>query len=282
MQINLLCALQSEARILIEYYNLEKKNNSQCEFYECENIRLFITGPGKIHSALATQRYLFNLIDLECRPKDQFFINLGICGCKDPAVPIGSLYLIHQIIDHASGMRFYPGIQFKHPLDEATLTTFDKAKYDALDIPVESLCVDMESSGIFQALLFYITPNQMMFLKMVSDHLTCLEKNSRIPQQHVQKQIQVISNIILQIQQNVNDSSTTKLIFSIPEEKLLHKLKMSMKLSQTQTHQLTDYFYFLKSNNVNIMQTFKNMTIPEFTHKRDINAFFQRLFTKIF
>ena len=185
-------ALNCEARPLIQYYRLQRlKNASRFELFanQDNSINLIVSGIGKIKSAIAT---IYAYAISGANPHS-CFLNLGIAGGKE--TPIGSLYLIHKLIDEASQQNFYPSQFLSHDLPTASLITFDQVQNH---YSMQHL-VDMEASGFYQAALQCVAQEHIQIIKIISDH--SIETRERINAQYVQA---LISDKLTVLQTQIN------------------------------------------------------------------------------
>ena len=150
-------AIFSEAKALIEYFELQKVEKKPFLIYQSDNIALIISGMGKINSAVATtyisQKYSINKI-----------INIGICGANDTKKEIGSLYSIKSIIDASSSKKFVISDMGE------TLYTFDKIIKDK-KLVKRGVLVDMEAFGFYSAASKFVDKKDIKIFKIISDYL---------------------------------------------------------------------------------------------------------------
>lgn len=169
--LTLLTALYPEAEGFLQQRNLKKDTSfSQFQLFTGEDFQILITGSGSIASAIA----FTHLLTKRPPAPEDLFINLGICGCRDTTVPVGTCFLCNQITDLATSRQFYPDLLYLHPFSEAALLTCPvPMQHIALPPAVSShLLFDMEASGIYQAGSTFLNQHQLLFLKVVSDFLT--------------------------------------------------------------------------------------------------------------
>lgn len=155
-----LCSLYKEAEEIISYFRLKKNPYiSSFQEFEGDNVKLIISGTGKINAACAV-----GYIMSKNKPKkEDLFINIGICGSDIRSE--GEALLVNKIIDVDSGEKYYPDIVIKHPFKEAYLETHSKivAHGDIYD-----LC-DMEGSAFFKSASKFMYQHQIAVIKIVSD-----------------------------------------------------------------------------------------------------------------
>jgi len=150
-------AIFSEAKALIEYFDLQKVEKKPFLIYQSDNIALIISGIGKVNSAIATtyisQKYSIDKM-----------INIGICGTNDTKKEIGSLCSIKSIVDASSSKKIVISN------DGETLYTFDKIIEDKNSVKKGAL-VDMEAFGFYSAASKFVDKKDIKIYKIISDHL---------------------------------------------------------------------------------------------------------------
>ncbi len=165
------CALYEEAQFLIDGFQL-KKNPELHAFplYESRKemnpkMTLVITGPGAIPAATAVG-YLAARDD---RREEGLLINIGSCGGGEK-FPVGTVTLGNKLWNETTGRSCYPDILFRHPFREVEIRTGSApASAEKMTI-AENVVYDMEAAAIYQAGSRFYRPDQMLFLKVVSDH----------------------------------------------------------------------------------------------------------------
>lgn len=167
--ITFITALYPEAKGLIEQLHLKKKpEEALYQLFESEEIRLVVTGAGMIAAATAAARHFAKYPP---ESGQDLVISLGIAGLspsKEIPTAVGDIFLASKITEQATGRTFYPDILYRHPFRLMPLITFPTVCKNSSDLP-EGTLVDMEASALYQALLPHISPDRMLFLKVVSD-----------------------------------------------------------------------------------------------------------------
>lgn len=160
-------ALHSEARPLIDHFELKKNPDSKrLDLFENEKIKLIVSGIGKIRSATAVSYLLTKHIGF-----NSVVVNIGISGSINNKRAIGELCYIHKIVDHATGREFFPENFLVHGLPEAAVETFDRPVEGNEKESIAGDIVDMEASGFYQAASMFVETQRIYCLKIVSDHL---------------------------------------------------------------------------------------------------------------
>lgn len=223
-----------EAKPFIKELNLKKDlRHTKFQVFKNDKVTLLICGTGKIKSAIALT-YLLSKSNIS---SEDLLINIGICGCKDPNIPLGSLFLCNKIIDNDTKHTFYPDILFKHNFKESSIETTSLINKDSKCF--SSKLIDMESSSIYEAASTFLQPHQIMFIKIVSDHLdTTITKDfiSKIIFSHSPEIIKWINFLV----QNFN---ANKNIFTPKDidtyNTICENLNFSVSMKNTFKHLLT-------------------------------------------
>ena len=170
--LNIVVALPEEARPVIHHYRLKRFHDINAfPVYGNEDIRLIVSGIGKLSSATATG-YLSGINGSD---ESSAWINVGIAGSAN--IPVGQAVLAHQLIDDVSQQKFYPTIFFDTNLTTSTVTTVSSPQSEYL---ADSMC-DMEATGFYSAALRFCSSELVHCLKIVSDnksfHVDSVSKN---------------------------------------------------------------------------------------------------------
>lgn len=224
-----------EAEPFIKKLNLKKDiNHTKFQVFKNDKVTLLICGVGKIKSAIA----LTYLLSKSTLSSADLLINIGICGCRDTTIPLGSLFLCNKIIDNDTKHTFYPDILFKHNFNESSIETTSllnkNPKY------FSSKLIDMESSSIYEAASTFLQPHQIMFIKIVSDYLdtTTVTKDfiSKLIFSHSTEIIKR-TNFLVQNFNSNKDIFTPKDIDTYNE--ICENLNFSVSMKNTFKHLLT-------------------------------------------
>ncbi len=153
--INIITALQCEARPLIEYYKLRgNARHSAFRCYHNDEIQLIVSGIGKLAAATATTYLAASTLGAtSCA-----WLNLGIAGHANKAT--GVPLLAHKLIDNASEQQWFPGIVMPISCDiDKPEQTYHK-----------ETMVDMEASGFYAAAARFQSCELIHSLKIISDN----------------------------------------------------------------------------------------------------------------
>ncbi|OQX73431.1 MAG: hypothetical protein B6D59_05660 [Campylobacteraceae bacterium 4484_4] len=154
-------ALGAEAAPLIDYLGLEKIERQPFPLYRKEERFLIISGIGMLPSAIATTHILTRFPQLQSGK----VVNIGIAGASRK--PIGSLFQIKKVIDHATDKVYHLPASFSLP--GASLSTFATPCSQTREI--KSDLADMEAAGFLKAAKTFVPDTQIHLLKIVSDNL---------------------------------------------------------------------------------------------------------------
>ena len=141
-------ALLCEAQSIIEFYKLTQDNsveNKSIKIYSNDELVVLVGGIGKENTIQALE-YVFAHYDISKA------FNIGIAGCSDSSVKIGTLFCTNK---------FLPSINF------APITTVDEPLES--DESLETLLVDMEAQYFIYECKKHIT--DIYVFKVVSDYL---------------------------------------------------------------------------------------------------------------
>ncbi|RXJ87474.1 nucleoside phosphorylase [Arcobacter sp. CECT 8985] len=149
-------ALLCECQCVINFFKLKQdKSCSAFKLYHNEKIVLVVSGIGKENTINALRFAFDNFIISKA-------INIGIAGCKDQSIDIGTLFTTNKKIKN---------------LNFTTLTTIDKPLDNKLNL--KTTLVDMEAFYFEEYCKQYC--ENIIVLKVVSDYLdTNIPKKSFI------------------------------------------------------------------------------------------------------
>lgn len=236
--IYLITALHSEARPLIEHFNLKPDQAySKPELYVGDGITLAVSRMGRMKSAIATAAVLARAD----QPEKSIVANVGICGAP-LSFQSGEMFMINEVRDDETGRAYYPNIVLKHNLPENGLITYNQPVLDGGSDSQK--LVDMEASGFFEAASVFMSPEQIVILKMVSDHMNGERITKEIVSNLVKSHIPEIERVVFQWQEMVIYEHSD--LMSQEEENLLEKLSHSLNLTITQQRQLEKWVFYYK------------------------------------
>ena len=158
--IHFIVATNSEARPIVNFYNLKKKKTiANFVIYKNNSISLTVSGIGKINTSMGITHtfHEFN------QQKNNIWINLGIAGHKKEK--IGNIFLIDKITDDETKKTIYPFIFDNCKIKQKSCITYNMANFNYTND-----LSDMEVSGFFFACEKYSTKELIHSLKIISDN----------------------------------------------------------------------------------------------------------------
>lgn len=226
-------ALNVEAKTVIRKLGLKLLPSSGFRMYTSENIRLIITGTGKIRSAIGVT----HMLSAELKPDDSVLVNIGFAGTADRTKAKGSLWLINRITDAGTGLDFFPDIIHEHAFGECGLITADKPVIVSGNGIADDCLFDMEASGCYQAGIKYLKTHQMFFFKIISDYGEGNRLNENELNDWCESSMDRISDFIIKTHEKMQENSRSKYFSHDPE---LLIVRQNLKLTETQYHQLKE------------------------------------------
>jgi adenosylhomocysteine nucleosidase len=164
--LNLIAALDCEAKPLVARLRLHRRDDCRAfKVFEGDNLRLLISGTGKLAAATATA-YAVQLSENSAASSGDaaMFLNFGVAG--HASAPIGSTLVANAVLDAGSGQRWYPAQMFSLPCSTTSITTFDAPNFDYS----QPGGYDMELSGMLSSAMYWTTIELVQSVKIVSDN----------------------------------------------------------------------------------------------------------------
>jgi purine-nucleoside phosphorylase len=270
--IRIFTALYCEAQPFIHFFGLKRQMDIRPFQVFCgKDTVLTVTGTGPVQAAAATA-YHFAVYPPQL---SDVLINVGVCGAKQENIPVGTLFLCNKINEQGTNRSFYPDILFRHPFREAELTTCCAIVNNKQDIC--GLLADMEASGIFQAAALFLQTHQMVFLKIVSDHLDGKRISQDMVSELVNTNLLPITNWIYQIH---GAFSGFKKVLTENEEQAVRELSERLKLSVSMENQLMRMLKFYNLQHGTLLQdlnVYMDINPPIVTTKNEGKKYFEAL-----
>ena len=160
----ILTALKSEAKPIIDYYDLVFDNSHPIPIYKNDIYTLLITGVGKVNVYKALTTYYKNK-DLG---KSQF-INIGIAGGHKNDCDLGQLFLINKVFDDFSKISINLQYENYFGLLKNKVNTVSKPITNG-EFKRKGL-VDMEAYEICEVIKKIDDIDNLFILKIVSDFM---------------------------------------------------------------------------------------------------------------
>lgn len=156
--IYIMSAFESEARSLIDLYNLPKQDASAFKIFCDKEMLVIISGMGQEKASAAIQYLLLNYPN----KKDDIFINLGICSGQ-AHYKVGELLQIKQLKN-----KYESHILSVVPSSIKEVSCFSATT--PLNRPSATDIAEMQAMSIYKIIREYFRPKNISFLKIVSDN----------------------------------------------------------------------------------------------------------------
>ena len=166
-------ALYPEAKPIIHYFNLvQNKTHDIYRIYENENYILVVSGMGSKNVNLVVPFIYDNF-------KINKAINIGIAGCKDKSIKLGSLFCTNQ---NLSAIKFQTLTSVDEPLDDET--------------KLNTTLVDMEAQSFLKISKNNLNEKDIYVFKIVSDYLSKKIPDKSLVYNSIKKSIPKWENVI--------------------------------------------------------------------------------------
>ena len=150
--IYIITAIKPEAQAFVEFYKLKKSRLGNFTLFSNEHIKLIISGLGVTNARVATQT-LINHFDIT---DEDIYVNVGICGANK-SFALGEVLEVGEIIYEEIPYFFKPNKQSIL----CSNTPVDKTNANL---------ADMESFGVYDAVVHSPAIKNFYIIKVVSDH----------------------------------------------------------------------------------------------------------------
>lgn len=158
--INLVTALSSEAKPLIDAFRLDRVLDARgFVLYAKDDVSLVVTGIGRMRAAAATGW----LAARQGESRSSAWLNVGIAG--HGSRPAGSMMLAGKLRDAATGRHVFPPALVGRGLDRDLVITVDRAETGYS----EDAAYEMEAFAIWDTATRFVTGELVSFMKIVSD-----------------------------------------------------------------------------------------------------------------
>lgn len=262
----IVCALYEEAKSIIEKYNLKNINNKNFRIYEGDEIRLIISGIGKINSAIATTYFLntFNFMDTD------IILNIGYAGTNNTKYNIGDQFLINNIFDTATNKNSYLDMIYKINMKEESVATVDKILNQNINSNYKLF--DMEASAFYSACNKFIKRDNIFVVKIISDYI--FDKDKKIDTNTLSCKIYDCIESFIEISKLKYNSNE---IFTKEENDFINNIIKNFKLSKTLELEFKNLAHYLKLCNKNIFEIFENCDKVLVKEKKEGKTFINEL-----
>ena len=228
-------ALPVESKPLQHFYGLKKvdANSHRMPVFEKEAVQCMISGVGCVRSAAATSIALAKLSKDEL--KHTIAVNVGLAGCSDKEILLGTPFIINRVVEHASEREFFPDLMLKHVWQEATCISYAKPQRlmaSRHKLHNEHAIVDMEAAGFFQAAANFLPPQRILIVKIVSDYLEGFKLDPRFCQNLIEQQIPELAKQVEDYHQELHKN--TPIHFEPEDYPPFQQICSTWKLTQSQ------------------------------------------------
>jgi len=163
-------ATNIEARAIINEFKLQKIQNETYKIYANNNTTLIVTNIG-IKNAKKATSYIIKYLGAE---NISHFYNIGIAGCVDKNIKIGSMFFINKIIHKEIPIHINNKNIASH-FNQCSISSFLNPVMQIQAKDIKSKLVDMEAIGFFEIVSKQTPKSNKYIIKIVSDYL--LENN---------------------------------------------------------------------------------------------------------
>lgn len=260
------CALYEEAKIIIEKYNLKNINDKNFRIYKNDEIKLIISGVGKINCAIATTYFLntCNFTD------NDIILNIGYTGTNNKEYSIGEQFLINNIFDVTTNKNFYLDMIYKINIKEESVATVDKILIQNVDSDYKLF--DMEASAFYFTCNKFIKRDNMFIVKIISDYI--FDEDKKIDTNTLSCKIYDCLEIFIAISKSkYNDNK----IFTKEENDFINNIVKNFKLSKTLELEFKNLVHYLKLCNKNLFEIFENCDKVLVEEKKEGKTFINEL-----
>lgn len=246
--ITFITALYPEAKALIDQLHLKKcQEESLYQLFESEDIRLIITGTGMISAATAVSRHFTKYPSCG----QDLVINLGVAGyapSEDHTASIGDLFLVSKLTEQATGRTFYPDILYRHSFRLLPLVTTPIVCGNTASFREETL-IDMEAAALYQALLPHISPDRMLFFKIISDIPGQQKTEPVVPEQLLSPHITNILHFAEQLHTFLQQTSFQEPALTPEEQQLSDTVKNRLPMTEAMSRDYARLLSYAKLAN---------------------------------
>jgi len=164
-------ALKHEAKPIIEQFKLQCIQTKPFKIYKKDDIALVVCGMGKQNTLHLKE--VFKTYNIKRA------INIGIAGCKDKSIAIGSIFCTNRRLEY---------------INYATLTTVNKALDSSENL--KTTLVDMEAESFTSICKEFLDIKDIYILKIVSDHLDTTIPKKEFVWKIIERNLQSISKVV--------------------------------------------------------------------------------------
>ncbi|RKD21544.1 Phosphorylase superfamily protein [Caminicella sporogenes DSM 14501] len=267
--IYIITAMYWEAEPFIKYLGLKRDvDSTKFQVFKNDEFILIISGVGPISSAVATT-YLLTMYKAE---NSDLFFNIGVCGCKDDKIEIGSVFLCHKVINNTTNRKFYTDMLFKHPFREGVLETFSTVVNK--DFYIQGDLIDMEGAGAFEAASYFLPPHRIYCIKIISDYLKSDEIKGAKISKIINEKMPLIINWIMEVKKALKPLPK---VLSKDEEKRLKIISDNLNLTTTMRYEFKKLAQKYKVRRGNLLDVLNSFINVECKTKKEGKMYFEKI-----
>jgi len=166
-------ALYPEAKPLIQYFKLiQNKTYEPIKIFENDKYILVVSGIGRKNTKKILP-FVYEQFNI-CKA-----LNIGIAGCKDTSIKLGSLFCTNQVLND---------------IQTTSITTVNVPLEDASKL--ETTLVDMEADTFLELSKKYLEDKNIFIFKVVSDYLSSKIPDKSFVYNNIKKSIPKWENVI--------------------------------------------------------------------------------------
>lgn len=265
-------SLYFEASPLIKAFGLKKNMKIKgFEVFESNRIKLIITGVGPVKAAACLSFLLAQGVE-----KEDFFVNIGVCGAKDRRIPLAVPFLCNKIVENYSGRVFYTDMLLKSPFQEEAIESFAHTVSDTKTIS-EPL-FDMEAAALYQTAKLFFHEHQLSFIKIVSDYGDKSVIKADFIENSISENIDKISAWFHILE---NSSLSSKEILNKEELDEIIEFSAFMGLTETMKNELISLMTFYRLRGYSPMDMLKDYKSEKSNEKREGKKIFNAIRERI-
>lgn len=252
--MNFVVAFKGEALPIIDFYQLEKVDDSPYPIFQKDQHSLIISGLGR-ESTISASKALHKVT----KRVNLAWMNHGIAG--HGGLEVGKAFIAGKLMDDSSEECFYPPQIFEHSMEVSSLKTCSSptSNYQT------NLGYDMEAHAFYKTACQFSSRELVQVVKIVSDNPT--HRYDQINPQEVPAMIdhhlKGIDALVKQI-----DEASTAMQPDLELDQLCEKLQCMHSFSVTRGHQLYELLRHAKALGLKLSQI--EELIASATDARDV------------
>ena len=236
--MNFVVAFKGEAQPLIDFYQLERLEDTPYPLFQNDQHCLIISGLGKDRAISATTA----LHQVTNKP-NLGWMNLGVAG--HGSLKIGEAFIAGKITDDSKDECFYPPQIFEHSFAVSGLQTCFKpcSNYQP------DLGYDMEAHAFYRNACQFSIRELVRVIKIVSDNPDhdLNQVNPKEVPAMIERHVEAIDHLVTQ-----TDTASIAMQSDAEISEIIQKIQSVHSFSVTHTHQLNDLLRQAKSLEVNL------------------------------